>query len=331
VDAIITDDINMIYHDLQQYCEHTFGFKIYHAAQINRGFLNLKWKIETSEGIFLLKQYNHERLKKYDMDQLLTALRLQQKLHFEGVACPKILTNSEKMMHVTDNDERFVIIEFCEGKIVKPGLVNENQMYDLGCQTGKMHRLLSEFPINDPNPQFIPPSKESRLNHWLNIRRDAEVEDKQWLQPIIDDQIKATEALDFSKISVLECGLAHRDLWVDNILFHENKLSAILDFDRLRYDYPELDIARAIISCSLLKDDFLKGNAMAFLEGYRTERDFPQGRLESAMWMLWFMESTWWIDKNMDMENGLPPARFAEEMIWLAKNHSELNEMFGSL
>lgn len=331
MELIIKVDEEMVYHDLLNYCEQYFGFRIRQATQIKRGWLNLKWKIETDQGNFLLKQYNHERLKKYDIEQLQTALRFQQKLRNEGLACPKLLTYAEKIMQETDNGQIFLVLDFCEGNIVKPGMVNENQMYDLGCQTGKMHRLLNEIPIHHTKPQFIPPSKESRLEHWLHIRRDAEAEDKQWLIPLIDSQIKATEALDLSKISDCESGLAHRDLWVDNLLFGDNQLSAILDFDRLNYDYPELDIARAIISCSLINDDFRMENAIAFLEGYRTEREFPLGNLERAMRMLWYMESTWWINKHTDIQSSLPPARFAEEMVWLAKNHTELNEMFGSL
>ena len=43
----------------------------------------------------------------------------------------------------------------------------------------------------------------------------------------------------------------HRDLWVDNFLFYNDKVSAILDFDRMDYDYVELDIGRTVISCAL--------------------------------------------------------------------------------
>lgn len=329
--GLIKDDPNVIYPDLKEYCEEVCGFKIIQSTQINRGWLNLKWKIETNRGIFLLKQYNQERLKSHRLDELHNALKIQQRLYFEGVACPRLLTNTENMMHETENGQKFVIMEYCEGENVKPGKANENQMYELGCQTGKMHRILnSEIPINDTKPQFIPPSKESRLDYWVNMHREAEVEDKQWLQPFIELQIKATEELDFSMIFDCEVGLAHRDLWVDNILFCKNKLSAILDFDRLKMDYPELDIARAIISCSLDRDYFQLKNAEAFLSGYRTKRDFPKGNLERALRMLWYMESTWWINKNMD-QHSVSPARFTEEMVWLSKNHSELNEIIGNL
>ena len=42
--------------------------------------------------------------------------------------------------------------------------------------------------------------------------------------------------------------------------------------------------------------------------------------------MLWFMESIWWINANMDQHSG-PPVRFAKEMIWLSENQNELVSM----
>ncbi|OZB98835.1 phosphotransferase [Paenibacillus sp. XY044] len=321
----------MIYFELQEYCEKEFGFNILQATRINRGWLNLKWKMETNQGTFLLKEYNQVRFKLSDLTQLQTTLEIHQKLHTEGISCPRLLTHAGQILHITNNNRRFVMMDFREGDVVKPGKVNEEQIHDLGRQTGKMHRLLNmELSIHNPKPQFNPPSKESRLSHWYNLFRDAEMEDKQWLLPFVELQIKATEAFDYAMLTACEGGLAHRDLWVDNILFHDNRLSAILDFDRLNYDYPELDIARAIISCSLFNDHFQLGNAMAFLNGYRTERDFPAGNLERALRMLWYMESTWWINNNMD-QHSVPPARFAEEMLWLSKSHLELKEMFGSM
>nr|WP_237171634.1 phosphotransferase [Paenibacillus sp. IHB B 3084] len=44
-------------------------------------------------------------------------------------------------------------------------------------------------------------------------------------------------------MDALPPGWVHRDLWTDNVLFNDDKLSAILDFDRLDYDYTQLDIA----------------------------------------------------------------------------------------
>ena len=127
----------------------------------------------------------------------------------------------------------------------------------------------------------------------------------------------------------LETGWAHRDLWVDNLLFHDSRLSAVLDFDRLQYDYPPLDVARAIISCAL--DDSLKVSLVtAFINGYKEERSVEPGHVTKSLQLLWYMESTWWINADMD-RHSVPPARFAKEMNWLARNLKNLPEILGDL
>ena len=73
--------------------------------------------------------------------------------------------------------------------------------------------------------------------------------------------------------------MVHRDLWVDNFLFYNDKVSAILDFDRMDYDYVELDIGRTVISCALHDGVLNKSLVASFLEGYRNELDFPVGNI----------------------------------------------------
>jgi homoserine kinase type II len=324
---MVVSTIESVYADLQKHCKKIFGIEIKEVMQIHLGYMNLKWKISTNEGVFLLKQYNKVRFQTYDWNEVESILNLQQKLHNEGVACPSFLTHEGRMMQTTEDDEKFTVMHYCEGQNIEAGKVNEAQMYELGAQNGKMHRLLNEGKTFDhATPFFIPPSKEERMTYWTELYKDAE----EWLQPLIKLQMKATEAVDFSLISRCEIGLAHRDLWVDNILFSGDKLSAILDFDRLTVDYPELDVARAIISCSLDDDYFHMENAQAFLDGYRTEYDFPKGQLVRALWMLLYMEGEWWIQKNM-YKIGPAPIRFAEEMVWLSEHYLELEDRFGEM
>ena len=110
------------------------------------------------------------------------------------------------------------------------------------------------------------------------------------------------------------------------------KVAAILDFDRMRVLYPELDVARALLSCAL---DVESGKmepdlADRFLEGYRSAHPFPRGGLPRAFKLLWWLEATNWMVHDMDKYSA-PPARFARENIWLTRNWNELEDRFGEL
>lgn len=122
---------------------------------------------------------------------------------------------------------------------------------------------------------------------------------------------------------------AHRDLWVDNILFIEDRLSAILDFDRFAFDYPELDIARAIMSGALNGNVFNSNSARAFLEGYKTKRSLKKGTFVRSLYLLWYLESVWWTVPTINQDR-YQEVQFQNEMTWLAKHLSDLTSMFGA-
>lgn len=223
-----------------------------------------------------------------------------------------------------------MVMEYCQGKLIPPGKTNVHQIYDLGRATGKMHRLLNDGTLSiNKSPQFIPPSREERLAHWNSVWEQAKEAGKTQLLADIETQRRATEDINTEILEFLQLGWAHRDLWVDNLLFNDVRLTAILDFDRLRYDYPQLDVARAVISCAL--DENLDVSlASAFIDGYSEERVVAKGYLTNSLRLLWYMESTWWINANMD-QHSIPPARFAKEMLWLAENQKNMSALLGNI
>ncbi|MGN4470654.1 phosphotransferase [Bacillus cereus group sp. MYBK40-2] len=331
IELFSNEKANMILQELQVECESLFEFKIKKVIPIHRGWLNLKWKLETDVGNFVLKQYNKERYKLYDPLTLLQALHQQQRLHNNGISCPKLLTYKNNVMHTSKNNERFVVLEYKEGNLISPGKVNEKEIYSLGKTIGHMHNLLNDGSlIEGETSKFVPPTIEERVKHWEEKRREAEQLGKEHILPYIKLQQEVTQLVNVNQFYNSKKGWVHRDLWVDNLLFHNDKVSAILDFDRLDYDYVELDIGRAVISCALHDGVLNKSLVASFLEGYRNELDFPVGNIVRAIQMLWYMESTWWIHANMD-QHSVPPSRFADEMNWIAKNYSALHSILADL
>ncbi|HDR6268382.1 homoserine kinase [Bacillus cereus] len=331
IEPLSNEKATIIFQELKVECETLFEFKIRNAIPIHRGWLNLKWKLETDAGDFVLKQYNQERYKMYNSDLLIQALQQQQRLHNNGVSCPKVLIYKNNVMHISKSDERFIVLEHKEGSLVSPGKVNQKEIHSLGQTIGYMHNLLNDGSlIKGENPKFVPPTKEARLKHWEDKRREVENLGKEHILPYIKLQQEATQLVSVDQFHNSKCGWVHRDLWVDNFLFLNDKVSAILDFDRMDYDYVELDIGRVVISCALSDGVLNKSLVASFLEGYRNEVDFPVGNIVRAIQILWYMESTWWIHANMD-QHSVPPSRFADEMNWIAENYGALHNILADL
>ncbi|WP_308530987.1 phosphotransferase [uncultured Paenibacillus sp.] len=311
---------------------HHFSSPVRQAIPIRRGWLNYKWKIATDFGDFILKQYHRERFKSYKPETLKLALAQQLRLSERGFPCPKLLASNGELMLESANGEKFIVMGYCQGQLVPPGQANIRQIYDLGRITGQMHRMLNDGTLGRKNsPLFCPPPREERLKHWIELQVQAQSSGNAQELALIETQRIATENVDLGCFEWMEPGWAHRDLWVDNLLFDESTVAAVLDFDRLNYDFPRLDVARAVMSCAF-RDTLDLSLASAFMEGYRqvgtsaTEERF----LTNSLQMLWYMESVWWIHDHMELHSP-PPARFAKEMDWLAEHINDLPAMLENM
>ncbi|MBC5638480.1 phosphotransferase [Ornithinibacillus sp. BX22] len=299
----------------------------FQAEPIKRGWLNLKWKVYTDQGEFLLKQYNKDRLKKYSIPQLKQIFTQQNRLHHLGFPCPEIVSNQGEVFFQSSSGEQFIMMEFFAGQLASPGKLTDEQMYYLGFYTGKMHSLLNDGSLpTKAKPVFLPPTKEERITYWNKVYEEIDQAKNLALLPIIEKQLKLTEAFPLDQLQLDYIGWCHRDLWVDNLLFQNSHLSAILDFDRMDVDHLLLDVGRAVLSGALDDDSLRIDGVKAFVQGYG--HFYPTGVrfITDALILVWYLESEWWLDANMDVRQG-PPKRFTQEMIWLSEHLLELDEM----
>ncbi|MBY6037749.1 phosphotransferase [Fictibacillus nanhaiensis] len=313
-----------LWEHLKSEAEGLFGFTISKVTPIKRGWLNEKWKIETDEGTFLLKQYNRERLKKYDLNTIRKALHTQNRAFSHGIPCPELLQHNGNLLHESSLGEYFTVMRFMKGSLITAGSAHSNQMESLGQSVGKLHKLLNDgnLPPKSETMFKIPPIEE-RLDYWDSVLLESEEKGLYHLQPFMKLQKEATLKLNLSEIINFPSGWSHRDLWVDNLLFFECELAAILDFDRMNYDFPAIDVARVVISTCLQEESLNLEAVQAFVKGYSNTNELSLKILCSSMKLLWYLESTWWISVTMEHQ-GDPPKRFAKEMIWLAENLEEL-------
>lgn len=311
-------------------CEKQFGFRIRAAEPVSLGWLNKKWILHTSKGKLVLKKYHPRRYK--DEATIRNALMQQQRLSLAGFAAPGLLESGGEIVFADESGDLYIVMEYCEGSRVEAGKADWGQMHDLGRATGELHRLLNDgtLPANGET-SFIPPSLEESLVHWDGVIDKAIQENKPHLVPVMEQQKKMAQSLDLQAIQqACRKGWAHRDLWMDNLLFRGESVSAVLDFDRLNFDYLELDIARAILSGAFQGERLDLGRAEAFLHGYGESAGVTVSSLADIIRFLWALESKWWINAEMDGHHRIP-GRFAEEMLWISRHDERLDELLHGL
>jgi homoserine kinase type II len=330
--------LDQIKHSLQ----HKFDMRVDSATPIAKGHLNAKWKIDTNKGAWFVKSYNLNRYRKYEPQiwlEIEVALKMNALLHSMGGACPALLSIRDgAYIQTTAEGQRYVVMGLCEGRTLEPGAVHADQMRSLGAAAALMHQVWndsSNLAHGEGSGSTIrvalwPISRQEMEKTWEQRWSCAAEKESQSVRSALLLQREVISRLDDSCLADGAPGWTHLDLWVDNLLFHDNELAAIVDFDRVRYAYPRMDLGRAILSCAVRHGEFQEEIIAAFAEGYRSNRQLPKGSLLQAVRHIWCVESFWWLHAGME-KNDPVTDRFVNEMLWTAKQWDGLEGLLGEL
>ena len=231
-------------------------------APIEEGIENTNYVIIASKKKYILTIFE-KRVKEQDLPFFCELISLLNK---SGFKCPLPLLNLENSPISTFKRKKLTILTFISGKS-KENLSNEN-CEDIGKEAAKLHLLTSNFKIQRKNALSI----ESWRNMFENIK-DKCIKIHKDLPNLIEANLKDIEK---NWPSNLPSGIIHADLFKDNIIFENNKVSGIIDFTFSCNDFYALEIA---ICFNALCFDGVKSNlsfnvtkAKKFIDGYSSIR-----------------------------------------------------------
>lgn len=296
------------------------------AKPIYRGLLNLKWIIQATNGQKLfVKEYNAKRYQG-KLQYVKTALQIEDQIRQKGVACPKIYSIDGELILTTPSQIHFSVMEVCDGIVVESGQATHAQMFSLGLETGKMHWALKAIPPRELN---WTPTRDEIHSQWENQYRLAKEEKRSnRVFSMLEKQRLILDQIDFALFESCPHGWTHWDLQLNNVLFLDENVSVILDFDRMRYVYPELDVGRVILSgCVSEEKGMDEQKVISFLEGYQEFcPDFKLSDLGRALQLIWAKETPWWLTSDIE-ERSEVPKRFFAEMEWLQNHWEEIKSI----
>lgn len=315
-----------IQDEIVKWLESNMSLNVVLAKPINRGYRNYKWIFTLLNGEqYFVKQYHPDRFSPSKLQEVEVILCIQKKLSELNSNFPKPLSYQGRHILSTTTGIYFTVMEFSEGSLIKPGTANTHQMYHLGRTLGFMHYHLNNKQTG--KSKWHPDRKEIEEkwdNYWTNAQLN---QSDGYVLDALSKQKNILDKMHFPQFDNCKAGWTHWDLWVDNILFHDQTVSSILDFDRMRFVYPELDISRALLSCTYSVSDGMDWQGIdKFLEGYNEYLSFTAEDLTRALRLTWCQESVWWITHDIEHreEN---PKRFFQEIMWITDHWDLLGEM----
>ncbi|WP_339224370.1 phosphotransferase [Paenibacillus sp. FSL H8-0332] len=305
-----------------------FEVHVTEAVQIDQGFLNLKWRLDSDHGRLFVKQYSKIRYPEPLTRGLEVSLSHQDHLYLEGLPVPKLFSHQGNYVLRTPSQERYVLMNLCDGDSIAPGSATEQQMYALGRVVGRMHKVLNARPASLPLYWEVR-SQASMVRNWEARYLQATARQSEDTLSALELQRRIIDRMDTGIFADCERGWGHRDLFVDNMLFRADQVAAILDFDRLHFVYPEFDIARPILSCALSEDGIGLDRVRAFVTGYREYTPLPASTLIRSLKLTWWKEAEW---IAVPQQDEFPPlVRFRQENHWIAANWERLNDIFAGI
>lgn len=142
----------------------------------------------------------------------------------------------------------------------------------------------------------------------------------------IQQQMDLVNRIDLDELRTCTQGWAHWDLHVDNLMFQDDRIADILDFDRISYVYRDFDISRALLSCALTPNDgFPVEKIRAYIEGYSCFTSLSAARIARSIQLTWYKECEW---IHAKYSTNRQMSRFIEELIWIGDHWDELERFF---
>lgn len=324
------DDVEnkLIRDDIFETIYNLFRFNVNEFSKIELGYMNLKWHIKTDIGDFFVKQYNKTRYPEQMIQSVETSLNHQNNLYKEGIPCPELFSHKGRYVMNTSYGERFVLMGLCEGSNIEAGKANEEQAYSLGKIVAKMHKLLNENKTIHLPLHWDLRTQGSMMARWNERWKEAISFECSKTLSELEIQREIIENNDVDIFSECEKGWGHWDLFVDNILFNTNSVSALVDFDRMHYVYPEFDISRPILSCCVENGEIHIDRVAAFVKGYQEYQALTNQKLVRAIKLTWWKEAEW---LRANIKNSSPLRRFNEENNWVAENWDDLDGLFANI
>jgi homoserine kinase type II len=267
-----------------------------------RGNVQLNLFIQTSKGQYTLRYY-----KSRSLVYVKSEIRLLEKLKKHRLPIQKPVKNKNAKVIGIYNKKPYVMFHYIQGKHVNSKLINKTQIMNMAQMLAKYHNSIRHYKT--PNYKL------------------REIHDKEYIlgQVKIADKrkdIRIKKSVDLIKKELkninlpnnLTKGTIHGDYNLGNILFQDNKIVAILDFDDSAYEPLLFDLADLINNYCFLynQNSFNRKRAELIVENYSKIRNLSKNEkinLKNAMIFRYLLFSTWNIaygnKRDLKVERGL--------------------------
>ena len=272
--------------DLNDWIEK-FNFKdLVNFKGISSGVTNSNYLIQMAHSNYILTIFEHNNI-----EELPFYIDLMTYLAKENFLCPRPIENKNGQALGLLKDKPALMVSFLDGK--EKVIRSPKSCYLVGQYLAKLHLTANNFPQLNKNTRGL----DWVSDMYLNLKKYLSLED----QGILELEINYHKEMD--KVELPE-GIIHGDLFKDNVLFLNDKVSGFIDFYYACNEKFIYDIAIAINDWCIDQDGQInKSMFLEFIKGYRSERKLTDNEQEYLNVSLRLAALRFWLSRLEDFYN----------------------------
>jgi len=239
--------------------------------EIKEGIENTNYFIQTEKGKFILTLYE-KRVEEKDLPFFISLMR---NLFDKNFPSPEPIINKNGNYISEISEKKAAVVSFLDGYAKK--ILNPNDCYEVGINTAKLHLITKNLSGKRENKLSI--------NSWRKIYNKVK-KDCSKIHPNLPKVIeKNLDEIEKNWPKNIPSGIIHADLFSDNILFKNNRLTGIIDFYFSCNDFYAFEIAICLNAlCFEGINENLSFNvtkAKKFIDGYNSIRKISEDEKKS--------------------------------------------------
>ena len=253
---------------------------------ISSGVTNSNYLITLPAVNYILTIFEHSHI-----EELPFYVDLMIYLSKENFLCPRPIENNIGQALGLLKDKPALMVSFLDGKEID--IRNTKSCYLVGQYLARLHLTTNNFPQSNENTRDL----RWISDMYLNLKEYLSPED----QKIIEFEINYHKEIDKGELPE---GIIHGDLFRDNVLFLNDKVSGFIDFYYACNEKFIYDIAIAINDWCIDNDG--KINTLmysAFIDGYQSERKLTDNENEYFNSALRLAALRFWLSRLGDFHH----------------------------
>ena len=254
--------------DLKEFLKNYNLENLNYFEGINEGIQNTNYKVGVDSKDFILTIYENIN----DIDDINFFLNLMMHLSKKNIMCPTPVKNIENKSLGTIKAKSSALLTFLKGKSVS--LITKYHTEEIGKALAELHMSVKDFdPIKNNDLSF---------NGWNKM-----IEKNKLKLNVIEDGLYGKLKNEYTRIENfwpkdLPQGIIHADLFPDNVLFLENKVSGLIDFYFSCHDFFAYDLSICINAwCFDGDNNFSEENFKSLIKGYQGVKNLSKHELNS--------------------------------------------------